>query len=429
LIKEAVLLAAGKGLGLEPLTTTRNKVLMPALNKPILIHHIEHLRTAGIKRVVIVVKYLKEQVIRVVENILSNEDLGIDVAFIDQGDTLGTGHALASAISEIRSNRFVLIYGDVFTELNDLIKVVNYEGNYLVVLAKVKNPRRYGVAVVSNDGKLVRIIEKPEVPPSNLVNAGIYVLSEGISKYLRSIELSSRGELELTDAINLLAKEERVSTTVLNTWFDIGRPWSLLELNKYLLSKVTKQVIKGNVEPNVVIKGPVIIEEGAEVLSGTYIKGPVYIGRSVVVGPNAYLRPYSVLLNNSRVGFNVEVKESIVMEGVHASHQSYIGDSIIGEESNLGAGTILANLRFDNRNVKVTIKGVREDSGRRKLGGILGAYVKTGVNVSICPGVKVGAYTWIYPGVTVCRDVPQCVKVVRNDFYEPLSKCLEYVSH
>ena len=94
------------------------------------------------------------------------------------------------------------------------------------------------------------------------------------------------------------------------------------------------------------------------------------------------------------------------MEHVHASHLSYIGDSVVGEHTNLGAGTVLANLRFDNKNVKVIVEGKRIDTGRRKLGALIGGYVKTGVNVSIMPGVKIGSYSVIYPGVTVYRDVP-----------------------
>ena len=131
-----------------------------------------------------------------------------------------------------------------------------------------------------------------------------------------------------------------------------------------------------------------------------------YIGKDVEVGPNAYVRSYSVILDGSRIGFNVEVKESVIMEHTHISHQAYVGDSVVCEGVNLGAGTILANLRFDGKTVKVRIKGAVEDSGRRKLGAFIGGYVRTGVNVSVFPGVKIGAYSWIYPGVTVTDDVP-----------------------
>ncbi|MCC6024890.1 MAG: nucleotidyl transferase, partial [Desulfurococcaceae archaeon] len=188
-------------------------------------------------------------------------------------------------------------------------------------------------------------------------------------------------------------------------WIDVGKPWHVIEANKIALEGVTT-TIRGRIEDPVYIKGSVVIEEGAEIKPFTVIEGPAYIGKGAVIGPHAYIRPWSVICQNSRIGFSVEVKESVIMENVHASHLSYIGDSVICEGVNLGAGTILANLRLDEKSIKMTIKGVREDTGRVKLGGIIGAHVKTGVNVSIMPGVKIGSYSWILPGTVVYRDVP-----------------------
>jgi len=133
----------------------------------------------------------------------------------------------------------------------------------------------------------------------------------------------------------------------------------------------------------------------------------------VEIGPNAYIRPYSVICSGSKIGFSVEVKESVLFENVHAHHLAYIGDSVICENVNLGAGTVLANLRHDGATVKMTIKGIREDTDRRKLGAIIGAGVKTGINVSVMPGVKIGSNSWILPGVVVYRDIPS------NTIYPP----------
>jgi len=151
--------------------------------------------------------------------------------------------------------------------------------------------------------------------------------------------------------------------------------------------------------------GPVIVEEGAEVGPYTVIEGPAYIGPGVKVGPLSHIRPETVLLRGSKVGYAVEVKASVLMEGARAPHFNYVGDSVIGEEVNLGAGTITANLRFDHRTVKMTVKGERVDTGLNKLGTIMGGYSQTGINVSLMPGVKVGAYAIIYPGCVVTRDV------------------------
>ncbi|MEM4532271.1 MAG: nucleotidyl transferase, partial [Desulfurococcaceae archaeon] len=179
---------------------------------------------------------------------------------------------------------------------------------------------------------------------------------------------------------------------------------------------------KSIVEENVTIKPPVYIGEGSIIRSGSYIEGPVYIDRGVEIGPNARIRPYSVICSGSRIGFSVEVKESIIMENVHISHLSYVGDSIVCENTNFGAGTITANLRFDEKTVSVNIKGRRVDSGRRKLGAIIGGYVKTGIHVSIMPGVKIGSYSWISPGAVVKHDIPSksFVKTEVNYFIDTL---------
>lgn len=119
------------------------------------------------------------------------------------------------------------------------------------------------------------------------------------------------------------------------------------------------------------------------------------------------MRPYTVILAGARVGFASEVKASILMEDARAPHLNYVGDSILGEHVNLGAGTVTANLRFDGATIKMTVKGVRVDTGLRKLGAIVGGHAQTGINVSIMPGVKIGSYALVYPGCVVYRDVPR----------------------
>lgn len=401
---DAVILAGGKGLGLEPITNTRPKTLIPILNRKLIEDHIMKLYDVGVRRIVVVVGYMGDKVRSSVERLCSS--LGIEYVFVNQDPPLGTAHALLNAVPYVKSEDFITVYGDIYFKSSKVLKdLISYRGN-VVSVSEVEDPSKYGVVVVSG-GRVVKVVEKPKEYLSNYVNAGIYRFTKDVMKFLEKTEVSVRGEYELTSTIQLMIDNGiEFKYLVVNEWLDVGRPWSLIEVNKLELEDVNTQVIKGFVESGVTIKGPVIIEEGAEVLSGSYIVGPAYIGRGVTVGPNAYIRPYTVVLDNSKIGFNVEVKESIVMEDVHISHQSYVGDSVVCEGSNLGAGTILANLRFDEKTVKVRVKGVLEDSGRRKLGAFIGGYVRTGVNVSVFPGVKIGAYSWIYPGVVVTDDVP-----------------------
>jgi bifunctional UDP-N-acetylglucosamine pyrophosphorylase/glucosamine-1-phosphate N-acetyltransferase len=259
---------------------------------------------------------------------------------------------------------------------------------------------------VSEEGRLKYIVEKPEQPETNIVNAGLYKLRVRDIVENSNVPLSPRGELELTSIVNNIASKKPVRVyEYKGKWIDVGKPWHVIEANKMALANVVT-TIKGRVESPVHISGNVVIEEGAEIKPFTVIEGPAYIGRGAVIGPHAYIRPWSVICQNAKIGFSVEVKESVVMENVHVSHLSYIGDSVVCEGVNLGAGTVLANLRFDEKPVKMMVKGVLENTGRVKLGSIIGAHVRTGVNVSIMPGVKIGPYSWILPGFVVYRDVP-----------------------
>ena len=424
---KAVILAAGKGVRLRPITETRPKPLIPVLCKPLLLWHLDYLLTNSslFDEIIIVVNYLKEKIIDAVRK----HPLHELIRFIEQGEELGTGDAVYKAIKDLDDNEEVLvIYSDLFIADKELYgKILRTEGNVVVGVVH-ENPSEYGVLIEEN-GLLKSIIEKPAMPPSNLVNAGIYKFRVGdLRPYLENLKPSVRGELEFTDALtNAVLNNTIIRILKLDgsKWIDIGLPWNILDANKMAFKYLVKgSKFNGVIESNVSIKGNnIVIEDGALVRSGTYIEGPVYIGSGAVIGPNARIRPYSVICNDSVVGFSVEVKESLIMEHVHVSHLSYVGDSIICEGVNFGAGTITANLRFDDKPVKVNIKDKRVSTGRRKFGAIIGGYVKTGINVSLMPGVKVGSYSWIAPGAVVYEDVPprSFLRFKIEYYIEPLS--------
>jgi len=424
---KAVILAAGKGVRLRPITETRPKPLIPVLCKPLLLWHLDYLLTNSslFDEIIIVVNYLKEKIIDAVRK----HPLHELIRFIEQGEELGTGDAVYKAIKDLDDNEEVLvIYSDLFIADKELYgKILRTEGNVVVGVVH-ENPSEYGVLIEEN-GLLKSIIEKPAMPPSNLVNAGIYKFRVGdLRPYLENLKPSVRGELEFTDALtNAVLNNTIIRILKLDgsKWIDIGLPWNILDANKMAFKYLVKgSKFNGVIESNVSIKGNnIVIEDGALIRSGTYIEGPVYIGSGAVIGPNARIRPYSVICNDSVVGFSVEVKESLIMEHVHVSHLSYVGDSIICEGVNFGAGTITANLRFDDKPVKVTIKDRRVSTGRRKFGAIIGGYVKTGINVSLMPGVKVGSYSWIAPGAVVYEDVPprSFLRFKIEYYIEPLS--------
>jgi len=416
-IKTAVVLAAGKGERLQPFTYTRPKPLIPILNKPFISYVLDNIIACGIEKIVLVVHYLKEKVMDYVKKEYVDK---ANIMFVDQGEPLGTGHAV-KVLDNMLSEPFLLIYGDVYVNREVLRKALSQaEGNENVLVGvPVENPWDYGVLIVK-DGFLKGIVEKPEKgkEPSNIVNAGIYVLTTEIFSFLRKAKISPRGEIELTDAVTELAKKSKVKVVFIerSKWSELGKVWDILELNKVMLDRLRESRIEGIVEENVNIRGKVVIGKNTIIRSGTYIEGPVFIGENCSIGPNSYIRPYTVLGNHVKIGASCEIKASIIMDYTHIPHLNYVGDSVIGEHVNFGAGTITANLRLDDRTVKVTLKGKRVNSGRRKLGAFVGDYVKTGINVSLMPGVKIGPYTWIAPGLVIYEDIPP------YSFVKPISK-------
>ncbi len=165
-------------------------------------------------------------------------------------------------------------------------------------------------------------------------------------------------------------------------------------------------MVKGEIEDGTHLIGPVAVAKGARIRSGAYVEGPVFIDRNSDIGPNCYIRPHTSIGKNVRIGNGCEIKSSIIMDKTHIGHLSYVGDSVIGEDCNLGAGTTVANFRLDSKSVRMMIKDKVVDSERRKLGAILGDSVKTGINTLFMPGVKVGHNSQIGPNLVVCRDVP-----------------------
>ena len=406
---KAVILAAGQGVRLLPITATRPKHLIKVGGKPILEHCLDALKKAGITEALIVTHYLGKAIR---EYFGGGEQFDLRLTYVEQPSILGTGNA-ASMAEPYVDGKFVLIYGDLlFSEdaLKRLIQMFETEHpDAAMAVTPVAKPENYGIIELENARKIKRIVEKPASgeTPSNLANAGLYIFSTKIFKTIQSVKSSVRGEIELTDAISLMIKhKKKVYATEIpkDEWLDIGQPWDLLEANTWALKRMEHKVL-GTVEEGAHLIGPITVAKTARVRSGAYIEGPSFIDEGADVGPNCYIRPCTSLGKNTRVGNACEIKNSIIMDRTHVGHLSYMGDSIIGEHCNLAAGTLLANLRFDDGHVKMMVKNKVVDTGRRKLGAILGDEVKTGINALLMPGVKVGQNSWIGPDYMVQRDI------------------------
>jgi len=391
---QAVILAAGEGTRMRPLTYTKPKVMLPVANKPILEHLIIELKNAGIDNLILVVGY-KSETIRGYFG--DGSRWGVKIKYIEQRRQLGTADALKSATHLINSD-FIMLNGDNIVSAEDIAKIAS--SKRALGIYSVPRPQDFGVVVVE-DGKVKRIIEKPSQPPTNTINAGVYKFDTAVLDYLEKTGVSERGEYEVTDTIQLAISDGIVFEAVeLNRWIDVGYPWDLLRANEVLLKDV-KPEIRGEVEDGAVIKGKVFIDEGSVVMSGSYIIGPVVIGRNCRIGPCCFIRPSTSIGDNCHIGAFVEVKNSIVMSNTNLPHLNYVGDSVIGEGCNFGAGTKVANLRLDEREIKVPVKGKIVSTGRKKFGAVVGDGVKTGINVSINVGAMVGNDVFIAPGKVV----------------------------
>jgi UDP-N-acetylglucosamine diphosphorylase/glucosamine-1-phosphate N-acetyltransferase len=407
---KAVLLAAGEGVRLQPVTSTRPKHLIRVGGKPVLEHCLESVKACGITEAVIVTHYMADAIRHYFGD---DAKLDLKLEYVEQATVLGTGNA-ASVAEPLVDGDFVLVYGDLLFASDALKQIVDLfavaKPVAVMAVVPVEKPESYGIIELADGNRVKRIVEKPtaDKAPSNLANAGLYVFSKEIFSEIKQVKASVRGEWELTDALSLLAKRGRAVLAAEISkcdWLDIGRPWDLLEANTWALKRMTHAVY-GNVEEGAHLVGPVTVAETARVRSGAYVEGPTFIDEGSDVGPNCFIRACTSIGRNVRVGNACEVKNSIFMDGTHVGHLSYVGDSVLCERCNLGAGTIMANYRFDAGTVKMLVKDKLVDSGRRKLGAILGDDVKTGVNSVFMPGVKVGAGSWVGANFMVEEDLP-----------------------
>ena len=393
---EAVILAAGEGIRMRPLTANRPKTMIPIANKPILEHIIMEAQKAGIIDFVIVAGYKDEQITSYFGN---GDQWGVRIFYRLQQQATGTADALRMAQSVVREN-FVVLNGDIIVNEQD-IRNISKSNQITIGVKEVDNPSGLGV-IEQTDGMVRHIIEKPEFPGSKLINTGVYFMTPQIFSAIGRTPMSSRGELELTRSLQMLI-EQGISVRCENVthWQDIGYPWDLLDANAAILSGI-KFINNGKVEENVHIEGACSIGDGTIIRSGSYIVGPVCIGQSCDIGPNCFIRPATSIGDNCRIGAGVEIKNSVIMRGTKIPHQSYVGDSVIGEHCNLGAATIIANLRLDKSVISINGKNTR----RTKLGAILGDEVMTGINVSINAGTVIGNDVWIGPGMLATNTIP-----------------------
>ena len=392
---QTVILAAGEGTRMRPLTETVPKPMLPVADRPLCAHTADAAVEAGASELVFVVGYEADAV----REHFGDRYRGVPVSYAIQDEQLGTAHAVEQALGHLEGDFAVLNGDDIYD--GAAIEAL-FDGGPAVGAYTVDDPRPYGVLSLAGD-TVTGVVEKPDDPPSDSVNVGAYHFPAEAAGWFENVEMSERGEYEITDVVERLLAEREVRAVAVERWLGVGRPWELLAANEWKLGELDRRV-DGEVRGDAELRGSVVLEAGATVEPGVVVEGPALIRSGAEVGPNAYVRGATHVGEGCHVGHGVEVKNSVLMAGSAVPHVSYVGDSLLGPDVNLGAGTQVANLRHDDGDVEQTVKGERVSTGRRKYGLVAGPGAKTGVNTSLAPGVVLSAGATTDPGESVMRD-------------------------
>lgn len=326
---KGLILSGGKGTRLYPLTFTSAKQLIPVANKPVLFRVIEAIHDAGVDEIGIVVGDTANEIKQAVRR---GNKWGVEITYIPQEAPLGLAHAVKISRDFLGDDRFVMFLGDNVIQggISPLLRqFAASEWNSQIVLTEVSQPERYGVAELNDQGQIIRLIEKPKVPPSNLALVGIYMFDAHIFEAVNAIKPSWRGELEITDAIQwLVEKGYRVFPYIHRGWWiDTGEPGEMLEANSRVLEEITP-TIEGYIDRDSEVDHRVTIEKGAEVIN-SIIRGPAIIGENTRI-VNSYVGPFTAIGAECRVQ-DSEIERSIVLEhSVVESLPARIQDSLIG---------------------------------------------------------------------------------------------------
>jgi UDP-N-acetylglucosamine diphosphorylase/glucosamine-1-phosphate N-acetyltransferase len=391
---QVVILAAGEGTRMRPLTASTPKPMLPVADRPLVAHTADAAVEAGASELVLVVGYGADAV----RDYFGDAYRDVPVSYAVQSEQRGTADAVRTA-REYLEGDFAVLNGDNLYDQDSVDRLLS--AGPAVAAMRVDDPSNYGVLSTADD-TVTDVVEKPAEPPTDLANAGAYVFPAAARDWL-DVEPSARGEHEITDVVARVVDAFDVTPVPVDRWLDVGRPWELLAANEWKLADLDRR-LDGEVAPGADLRGDVVVETGATVEPGVVVEGPALIRSGASVGPNSYVRGATLLGEDAHVGQSVEVKNSVVRGGTAIPHLSYLGDSVVGQHANLGAGTVVANLRHDDEPVRVTVKGERVSTGRRKFGVVVGDRVKTGIDTSLNAGVTLSAGATTGPGETVTRD-------------------------
>ncbi len=333
---KALILSGGKGTRLRPLTYTGAKQLVPVANKPILWYGIELIVAAGITDIGIIISPETGEEVKAKTG--NGDRFGAKITYILQEKPAGLAHAVKIAQPFLGDSPFIMYLGDnlIESQLNPFLETFNNNKlDALIMLRQVPNPTAFGVATVDEKGRVLQLVEKPKVPPSNLALVGVYFFAPTIHEAIAQIQPSARGELEITDAIQqLINQQKKVEASNLEGWWlDTGKKDDLLSANQIILDSCIVASTELKVDAKSQIIGRVQIGKSSEIINCT-VRGPVVIGENCHI-ENCFIGPYSSIADRVTM-LDADIEHSVILEGAKISGiEQRIVDSVIGQRAQL----------------------------------------------------------------------------------------------
>jgi len=378
-----VILAAGEGTRLRPLTYMRPKVLIPVANRAFLGRQLDLLREVGIERVILVTGYKRDVLAAWLGE---SGDIGLEVETVVQRRARGTGDAIGTARKAVHGP-FLVMNGDVLVDKESLSEMVR--SSHTSVAAKhVPNPADFGVFVVRN-GSVMAVAEKAEKPPSDLANVGVYIFEPDIfSEIERTQPNPKRNEIEITDTLqSMIEAGSDVKCYMVEEWHELGKPWDVLNLNELFLDRVDG--------PGPVGKG-VVVGKNTSIDPRARIRGPAIIGSGCEIEGEAWIGPYSSIGSCCMLS-GARIEGSVVMEGCTLEKGAFVGHSVLAPGCRVGKGAVLRD-RVPGESIRMKLKGHWVDSGRERLGSILGDGCVVNDGTILPPGTMLDPGTEAPPG-------------------------------
>jgi bifunctional UDP-N-acetylglucosamine pyrophosphorylase/glucosamine-1-phosphate N-acetyltransferase len=386
---KAVILAAWEGSRLRPFTDTIPKPLIKIFWKPIIEYTLDSL-SQYVDEFIIVVKY-KQSLFR---SIFKDKYKDIKITYIEQWEEKWTWAAIKNL--NIKWDFLILNWDSIFDD-RDLFRLSKLDW-YGCLVKKVDNPERYWIFKLNKNDEVVEIVEKPENYIWDLANLWVYKVNDKIIKYLQDVKLSKRWEIEIIEALNTFISKFSFKLKKIKWEFiDVSYPWDILGANSYFLNKLTTSELEWTIEENVKIKWFIKLSKWAILKSWTYIEWNVYIWENTIIWPNIYIRWNTVIWDNCKIWNACEIKNTSIWDNTNVAHLSYIWDSVIWNNVNIWWGFISANLRHDNKKIKIPVKWILTESWLRKFWCIIGDNSKLWINTSTYPGRVIETWSHTMP--------------------------------